>query len=204
MNTFDVIKERKSTRSYSTKAVSVEQIRQILSCAVQAPSPKNDQPWQFCVVCSVEKRKAISDILRQRLRALKHENEAAGVQRPDIDAAFASADILENASVIIFVYMDTELYDIHDDGVKWDLSAKDIECTHIMSVGASIQNMLLAATDMGIDSLWLGDVFFAYQELSKFIGGKGCMLAAVALGFGNENVGKAPRQELDKKIVWVD
>ena len=30
------------------------------------------------------------------------------------------------------------------------------------------------------------------------------MLAAVALGFGNENVGKAPRQELDKKIVWVD
>lgn len=203
MNTFEAIKERKSTRSYSAKPVAEEQIIEILSCAVQAPSPKNDQPWSFYIIRSADKRKDIADILRHRLLILKNQNESADIQRPDIEAAFESTNILEAASAIVFVYMDTDIYDIHDDGGVWDLCAKDVECTHILSIGAAIQNMLLAATDMGIDSLWLGDIFYAYQELTEYIGGKGCMLAAVVLGYGNETCCKPPRQELEKKITWI-
>jgi len=43
----------------------------------------------------------------------------------------------------------------------------------IQSVGAAIQNMLLAAVDLGLGSLWICDVFFGYEELCAWLGEKG-------------------------------
>ena len=40
----------------------------------------------------------------------------------------------------------------------------------IQSVGAAIQNMLLAAQDLGLGSLWICDVFYAYEQLSSLAG----------------------------------
>jgi nitroreductase len=44
------IKTRRSIRDYSEKKVSDSAIKQILSCAMQAPSACNEQPWEFIVV----------------------------------------------------------------------------------------------------------------------------------------------------------
>lgn len=69
------------------------------------------------------------------------------------------------------LYRGAAVYKIvyHEDGVRWKLCAKDVECTNIMAVGVAIENMLLRATDMGIDSLWMGDIFYAYNELVEFL-----------------------------------
>ena len=44
-----IIKNRRSIRKYSSKAVGREQIEAIIEAAVLAPSAKNRQPWKYIV-----------------------------------------------------------------------------------------------------------------------------------------------------------
>jgi hypothetical protein len=42
--------------------------------------------------------------------------------------------------------------------------------------------MLLAALDLGLGSLWICGVFYAYEDLTHWLGQKGQLIAAVSLG----------------------
>ena len=76
------------------------------------------------------------------------------------------------------------------------------ELVDIQSVGAAIQNMLLAATGLGLGSLWICDVFENYDGFSSWIGNKKQLIAAVSLGFPDEHPGKRGRKELEKVVTW--
>ena len=53
---------RVSIRKYEQKSVEKEKILQILRAGMQAPSAKNQQPWEFYVVTNPEKIQALSEI----------------------------------------------------------------------------------------------------------------------------------------------
>lgn len=59
-----VIDERRSIREYSKNVISDEDIQKILKAAMQAPSARNQQPWEFLVVKNVLKREKISQALK--------------------------------------------------------------------------------------------------------------------------------------------
>lgn len=46
----EVIKKRRSIRSFTSQEVTEEEIRQLLEAAMAAPSASNYQPWHFVVV----------------------------------------------------------------------------------------------------------------------------------------------------------
>ncbi len=56
------IHSRRSIRKFEDKAVSEENIKDILSAAMMAPSAGNAQPWQFVVVDDRDKLNAVPDI----------------------------------------------------------------------------------------------------------------------------------------------
>ena len=60
MNIYELIKKRKSVRSYKSKIVEKEKLKRILSSALLAPSAKNKQEWRFVVVSDKEKREKLS------------------------------------------------------------------------------------------------------------------------------------------------
>ena len=66
MNTIDCIKTRRSRRLFLDKAVSDEQVNQILECGIAAPSSMDCQPWQFVIVRDKNKK--------EQLAKLKSEN----------------------------------------------------------------------------------------------------------------------------------
>ena len=76
------------------------------------------------------------------------------------------------------------------------------EICNIQSIGASIQNMLLAATEKEIGSLWICDIYFAYTELCKWLGGDGQLIAAIAFGYPNEFPEERPRKRIDDIVEW--
>ncbi len=198
----ETIYKRRSNRHFVKNGLEKSVLDKILLAGMQAPSPKNDQPWHFLVICEEEQKKYVAEILERQLRILQEENTLLGNSRPDITAAFETARVLKEASAIVFVYLETGVYEIHDDHVKWELNARDVECTHLMAIGAAIQNMLLEATENGIDSLWIGDFFYAYNQLKKYLGQEGCMMAAVALGYGDEGEYKTTRKSLNETVSW--
>lgn len=59
-----VIETRRSVRTYLKKEVSNKEINKILAAAMQAPSARNQQPWEFLVVKNQEKKELVSEKLK--------------------------------------------------------------------------------------------------------------------------------------------
>lgn len=203
MDKNDVIWKRKSCRSFERKSVKEGDLEEIIRAGQQAPSPKNSQPWRFLIIRDKTKKAKISEILKESIKKLKEDDNKRGEIRRELDLAMESAKIIEEAPTLVFIYMDTKGIEYHDDGVQWSLRAKDVECTYIMAIGAAIENMLLKATEMGIDSLWMGDIFYAYQDLKKFLKCDGAIMAAVAFGYGTDRSNKKGRMQLEKILKWI-
>jgi nitroreductase len=50
MDVFDAVKGRRSCRRFLSESIGEVKIRQIMEAAVWAPSPANNQPWEFVVI----------------------------------------------------------------------------------------------------------------------------------------------------------
>jgi nitroreductase len=61
MDLFDVIKTRRSVRSFSDAPVSDDLIRKLLEAAMLAPSAGNQQPWHFVIVREPLRLSAVPD-----------------------------------------------------------------------------------------------------------------------------------------------
>lgn len=77
------------------------------------------------------------------------------------------------------------------------------ELVNVQSIGAAIQNMLLAAHAQDVGSLWIGDTFFAYPELCEWMGQSHEMVAAVAFGYPDEHPSARPRKSVDEVTTWL-
>ena len=56
---FDVVTSQRACRSFSDRAVTDDEIAQVLTAATHAPSAENKQPWEFVVVRDAARRAAI-------------------------------------------------------------------------------------------------------------------------------------------------
>lgn len=64
MNSFkQVITKRRSIRNFSKMEISKDIIVKIIRASMQAPSAKNQQPWEFLVVRNKEKLNKCSEVL---------------------------------------------------------------------------------------------------------------------------------------------
>ncbi len=82
------------------------------------------------------------------------------------------------------------MYHDTDDGIT--------EICDILSIGASIQNILLTATELGYGTLWIANTCFAYDELVDFIGITGQLVGAISLGHSDEHPNPWPRKSVEE------
>jgi nitroreductase len=191
MNVREAIGERRSIRKYQDKPLPEEVIRQILEAATLAPSGKNGQPWRFYVVHE-DKRDEMVCVMRE---GIAHAKEA-GVP---LGSSENSARIMERAPVTVFVFNAATL--APRLGAEGDAGL--INVVEVQGIGAAIQNMLLAAQELGVGSLWICDVFYAYDELRDWLGETHQMIAAVSFGYPDESPGPRPRKAVDEVTTWV-
>jgi nitroreductase len=191
MNTLDAIAARRSIRKFKDIPIQDEVLQKILTAAVQAPSACNRQPWRFVIIHS-EKRAEMVRIMREGISRDKAQGE-------DIGSSEWSAHVMEEAPVTVFVF--------NPDGLRpWrrhTVQQKFMDVLDIQSIGAAIQNMLLAAQDLGLGSLWICDVFIAYEELCKWLGEKGELIAAVSFGYADESPAARPRKPMSEVVREV-
>ena len=187
----DAIEQRRSIRKYQDRPVSEEDVRALLRAATLAPSGKNRQPWRFVVVQGDEKRAQMVNLMRQGI-------ERRVAQGANPGSSHWTAGIMERAPVTIFV-LDGE--DTIDGEERSPGDLMDIVDTQ--SIGAAIQNMLLAALDRGLGTLWICDVFYATEELCEWLGDNHLMIAAVSVGYPDEAPAPRPRMSVDEVTRWL-
>lgn len=187
METFDTIYTRRSIRKYSETQISEKTLSQIINAGIQAPSAKNRQPWFFYIINDKETKLSFIKTIKTGIAELSLKYKQKSISRPDIEGAKESVSSMEQAQVIILVTREKKYKQSFDDGVRWDLKVADIEVTDLLSIGAAIQNMLLAATDLGLGSLWVCDIFYAYPHLKEYLQTKSPIVSAICIGKANEH-----------------
>lgn len=71
MTLMDAISQRRSVRSYTHQAIERQDIRALLSAAVQAPTAVHEEPWAFVVIQDREIFKRLSDKAKELLPSLE-------------------------------------------------------------------------------------------------------------------------------------
>mgnify|MGYP000810286542 FL=1 len=77
-----------------------------------------------------------------------------------------------------------------------------VEICDSLSIGASVENMILTATSYGLGTLWIANTCFAYNDLIDFIGTEHQLIGIVAVGFANEKPAKRPRKPFKDIIEY--
>ncbi len=190
MNTLEAIAGRRSIRRFKDVPVTDEIIVKLLDAARLAPSGKNRQPWRFVVVRQ-DRRAEMVRIMREGIARL----EGLGI---DIGSARWTADVMEQAPVTVFVF---NTYAEHLPNTPPSEDVVDV--VDIQSIGAAIQNMLLAAQDLGIGTLWICDVYYARDELCAWLGQTNQMVAAVSLGYAGERPRARRTKPLGELVTWL-
>lgn len=191
------IYDRRSIRKFLDTPIAKEDMAEIIQSGIKAPSSKNRQPWKFIVVQGKEKEEML-EAFRQGIVREENGNALLPQSRQHIAAAKYTVDIMESAPVTVFV--------VNSLGKSFlaDLTPEErvYEICNIQSISAAIQNMLLTATEKGIGSLWICDIYFAYAELCEWLQSEGELVAAVAFGYPNEFPQARPRKNFEDVVEW--
>ncbi|MHB1519015.1 MAG: nitroreductase family protein [Acidimicrobiales bacterium] len=135
---FDVVLNQRATRQFAERAVDEGLIELCLEAAIHAPSAENLQPWVFVVVRDAGLRSKIGELTRRAWRGggRQHsENRLPPALLHEVDLGADGG--IESAPVIIVVGGDTSI---------------GLESTLPSSVYPATQNLLLAATSLGLGS----------------------------------------------------
>lgn len=112
--------------------------------------------------------------------------------------AFNTLRIMREAPVIIIV-MNT------NGKSPYKVISTDERVTEIcdsLSIGASIENMILKASEIGLGTLWIANTCFAYDALMEYIGLPGQLIGAVAVGYADEQPAERPRKTVSEIMEY--
>ncbi len=191
--TTQAIKARRSVRNFTKDDVTDEQVQVLLHAANEAPSAHNQQSWRFIVL-----RGAKKDELAHLVTA-----HAAGLPKPTSVLLRMAARSIQTAPVVIAVANSgdlirhgTELFK-----VETEMAHDFFRTMEIQSSAAAVQNMLLAATSLGLGTVWLGILYLMKNEVLRFLGEpEGEFMAVVPVGHPVK-AGAAPqKQSLAMKV----
>lgn len=190
------ISDRRSIRQYTDQPVPEAMIRDIVSAGMLAPSSKNRQPWRFIVISGGTKE----EMLRAMHRGLEREKNEPLL--PDsacyMTGTRHTIEMMRQAPVVIAVV------NALGRALEEPLSPEErvYEICNVQSIGAAMENMALEAAELGLGSLWICDTFFAQRELSEWLGAKGVLIAAMAVGYADEAPPARPRRSMEDIVEW--
>lgn len=154
---------RRSIRNFKEKDVSVELINQIIDAGRVAPSAKNRQPWKY-IVFGNEHKKELLNVMEAGLQREEKGITDLPKSRQGIPDAKNTLRIMQEAPIIIIV-LNTNA---KSPFLSVDNDERISEICDSLSIGASIENMILAAEEQGLGTLWIANTCFAYRELTSY------------------------------------
>ncbi len=189
MEFFDLVKNRRSVRKYKDQTVDKEDILKILDAANWAPSAMNWQPWEFIVV-SGELIKSMGDSFKAVVEKIMHESEETAFDEKFVDFAARYG----GAPVVIVVLTRAS-------------EKPNVRKANLESTSAAMENLVLAATNLGLGTCWMTGPLHDENNLRRILGISPDkeIVAVTPLGYPDEVPEPHPRVdvELKQKVRWL-
>ena len=208
MSLLELIRERRSIRSFKPEPVARETILALLEAAVAAPSASNKQPWRFFVVESRESIARMAAAVREAIARIQGH-----IPESSQDAFRAYGDYFtrfEHAPAVI-VPIHRALH-VLSNLVDGGLAEADRAAVHAMEaqcglIGTSLalENLLLMAHDLGLGASGMTGPLVAEPALRAILEvptGWG-IVALVPIGWPDEQPAAPGRKPVDKVVRWL-
>lgn len=130
MDVFEAIESRRSTKAFTDREITREEIERLLETVVHAPNHRMTEPWGFLVL-GEEAKRAYGQVLGGR--------RARRIEDPEAAKAVLEKTVRRMESVPVIIAVTTRL----DENPE--IREEDYAATYM-----GIQNLLLAATAQGL------------------------------------------------------
>jgi len=173
--TLATIHARHSIRQFEPRDLSEDMVMAMLDAANQAPSAHNRQSWKF-VILEGDARSNLAELVSSASKTF---------QKPDSSLLRMAARSIASAPVTIAVVNTGDLISHGTDlfHVDREMGFDFFRTMEIQSSAAAVENLLLAATSMGLGAVWLGILYLIKDEILSFLQEpKGEFMAVIPVG----------------------
>ncbi len=153
LGTGEVLAARRTVREFTAEPVDPAAVRRAIAAALTAPAPHHSEPWRFAVVESAAARTRLLDDM---LDAWQADLRADGFTPEQIERRVRRGEPLRRAPLIIVPCLVADAAHSYPD----DRRNACERAMFLVSVGAAVQNLLVALATEGLGSCWVSSTLF--------------------------------------------
>ena len=156
----DVPLARRTIRAFTGEPVDGEAVRRAIATALTAPAPHHSQPWRFVVLSSAAARRTLLDAMREAWIA---DLRRDGFTQEQITRRLRRGEPLRRAPLIVVPCLVGDAAHEYPDERR---SAAE-QAMFVMSMGAAVQNLLIALAVEGLGSAWISSTLFCQEVAAQ-------------------------------------
>ena len=158
------LEARRSIRSFVDEPVDRSTLDALVESACLAPAPHHSRPWRWVIVDTPTSKRALAHGMGERWRADLHADGMADERIDDLVAA--SHQRIVAAPALVLGCLTWDGLDRYPDEARqraeWGMA--------LLSLGAAVENLMLAATDAGLASCWVAAPIFCPEQARDSLG----------------------------------
>jgi len=160
----EFIEQRRSIRSFRDEPVDRGVLDTLIEAACLAPAPHHSRPWRFVVIDTDSAKLALADGMGARWQA---DLEADGVSAERIGELVAASHVkITGAPALVLACLTWDGLDRYPDEsrqrAEWGMA--------LLSLGASVENLMLSAASAGLASCWVAAPIFCPEAARDALG----------------------------------
>ncbi len=192
----DVLGERRTVREFSADPVDGASVRRAIEAALTAPAPHHSQPWRFAIV---ESEQAKTRLLDDMLAAWVADLRLDGFTPEQIARRTRRGEPLRKAPVIVLPCLVSDAAHEYPDQRR---NAAE-RAMFLVSMGAGVQNLLVALAVEGLGSCWVSSTLFCGPVAAAALDLPPGWEPMGAVGVGHPAAPPPPRPPRDADQVTV-
>jgi coenzyme F420-0:L-glutamate ligase/coenzyme F420-1:gamma-L-glutamate ligase len=152
------LEARRSIRAFTDEPVDDATLDALVAAACIAPAPHHSRPWRFVTITTDASKRALAHGMGERWRAdLAGDGVDAARIAELVDASHAK---ITGTPALVLACLTWDGLDRYPDEerrrAEWGMA--------LLSLGAAVENLMLAAADAGLASCWVAAPIFCPLE----------------------------------------
>jgi coenzyme F420-0:L-glutamate ligase/coenzyme F420-1:gamma-L-glutamate ligase len=156
----DVPLARRTIREFTAEPVDAAVVRRAVGTALTAPAPHHSEPWRFVILSSAAARTALLDAMREAWIA---DLRRDGFTQEQIGRRVRRGEPLRLAPLIVVPCLVTDAAHDYPD----ERRGRAEQAMFTVSMGAAVQNLLIALAVDGLGSAWISSTLFCQDVAAR-------------------------------------